>query len=216
MSNEQTKLQQQFEQLPDPEPPLGLDTRIKAHARSQLENQRSQRGKRRRWNTALASVGCAAIAFVIAKPFFQDPLLISTEQQPKPHSTISEVDGSAQTDRTLPDNSLLEEPASSLGRSVAPISTIDGGGSSPESKLGKRLVKESLDLKQSYAEPTKAQEPEHALELMATPLDLTDEAIPKLQELLEQLEKAKTQQAIDKTSDIEALIKKYYPDYEFD
>lgn len=210
MPDNQDKLQQRFEQLPDAEPPFGLDTRIKAQARAQLDEQRNSRSQSKRWRTGLATVACAGLAFVIAKPLLETP-----------SSQRIELDSAINTESFASDTMELEEsiqpasaPQPTAQKSSSAQRISNGVGARPE-RLAEQTPQAELQLmKRSKAASAASMERAKESADVVQAMELAEEQVPELQTLLILLEKHRIDQYQEKVDDIIALIKEHYPEHE--
>lgn len=212
MPEQHSDLQKRFERLPEGEPPLGLDTRIKAEAKAHLHVRFKAVGDRKRWTAAIATLGCAALAFVIAKPLLQSPELLSPqpalERQMDAPSMDSELVLEAAPVQMAEETELqMTQPESSLK---------SGGGASPANAAQSSM----RDMLQPAMKLRPAAEP--AMELMEESPDLrsaktlADESKPPLQTLLDQLSQLQAEADSDSAEDVKALIEKLYPEHRFE
>ena len=212
MSDNQDKLQQRFEQLPDAEPPLGLDTRIKAQARAHSEERHSKKSNRKRWKTGLATVACAGLAFVIARPLLETPssqrIELESAIQAEPHAAdFTDLNEGIQP---------ASVPLPATQKSSAAQRISNGGGArlerlaEPIHKAGPQLMKRPIAAPAAAIEATK--ESESTLQSM----QIADESVPELQYLLKQLVKYRVSQEQEKVDDVEALIEEHYPEHELE
>lgn len=216
MPDNQDKLQQRFEQLPDAEPPFDLDTRIKAQARAQLDGQRNNQSKSKRWRTGLATVACAGLAFIIAKPLLETPSSQRIELDSAAHTESFASDTMEMRENTPP--AIAPMPASAplpaAQKSSSPQRISNGGGARPE-RLAEptpqavpQLMQRSIAASSAIMETAK--EPADVVQSM----ELANEKEPELQALLMLLDKHRINQEQEKVDGIEALIKKHYPKHE--
>lgn len=210
MPDNQDKLQQRFEQLPDAEQPFGMDTRIKARARAQLDEQRNSRSQSKRWRTGLATVACAGLALVIAKPLLETP-----------SSQRIELDSAINTESFASDTMELEEsiqpasaPQPTAQKSSSAQRISNGVGARPE-RLAEQTPQAELQLmKRSKAASAASMERAKESADVVQAMELAEEQVPELQTLLILLEKHRIDQYQEKVDDIIALIKEHYPEHE--
>lgn len=216
MPDNQDKLQQRFEQLPDAEPPFGLDTRIQAQARAQLDEQRSSRSQSKRWRAGLATVACAGLAFVIAKPLLQTPSSQRIELDSAIHTESFASDTMELSESISPAIAPMPasapQPATQKSSSARRIS--NGGGARPERLAEPAPQAEPQLMKRSIAAPAASLETIEESANMVQAMELAKEQVPELQALLMLLEKHRVDQEQEKADDIEALIKEHYPEHE--
>lgn len=212
MPDNRDKLQQRFEQLPDAEPPFALDTRIQAQARAQLDEQRSSRSQSKRWRAGLATVACAGLAFVIAKPLLQTP-----------SSQRIELDSAIQTESFASDTMELEEsiqPASApqpeAQKSGSAQRISNGGGARPERLAEQVPQAEAQIMKRSKAASAASMERTEESADVVQAIELAKQRVPELQALLALLEKHRINQEQEKADDIKALIEEHYPEHELE
>ena len=207
MSKADKDLQQRFDELPDAEPAFGLDTRIKALARAQQEQQRNMHSTRKRWSAGLATVACAGLVFVIAKPLMQAPshrnTSFDTSVQSNSTPTLeTEVTGDIQ----------LNEPAASVQRK----SSAGGGAKPTETQDSKTLNAH----KRAFSAPAPAasvvgRSNDHAQESLSQFDEQTDDlqAIPSLQHLLQKLEYHRLNKEFEQAVEVQKILLQHYPNY---
>lgn len=214
MPEQDPTLQQQFEQLPDAAPPLGLHTRIKAQARAHVERQQSARAKHRRWTAGLATASCAVLALVLGKQLLQLPPPYLEEQL------------------------IQAQPTHSDPVELMPMSSSEAGSSPAAPQLeSNRTLKKSLDNKagaamvqesrKARAQAPAAQPPssvaaDAVLELASEPVqmlateELEDEKTPNLEEMLVRLQTLLEQSEKEKALLLAREIEKFFPDHVLD
>ena len=212
MPDNQDKLQQRFEQLPEAEPPFGLDTRIKAHARAQLDERRSRNNQGKRWRTGLATIACAGLAFVIAKPLLETPSSQRIERDSAAHAESFASDTMELKESLQP----ASAPMPAVQKIRSPQRISNGGGARPEQSAEPKSQAEPQLMKRSIASSAAEVESAEVLEDALQSIQLAKDPLPELKILLMQLEKHRVNQEQQKADDIEALIKKHYPAHELE
>ncbi|MGB0865941.1 MAG: hypothetical protein ACPGSC_05495 [Granulosicoccaceae bacterium] len=208
MPEQKQKLQQRFDQLPDPKPPLGMDTRIKAQARAAVEKSQTPAAKHTPWTGGLATAACAVLALFLTNSMLDSPLKQSseTELNQLADEINEEVVGEHKPQ-------LMRREATPMPSSAAEQYIDNGGGASPKLKAnssGKVAVEELLQAEPTLAAPINPQPTPSANVKAAEVVDADTQS--SFEELLQQWRQHIASNEIEKAQLLEQLIKRHYPE----
>ncbi len=208
MSDTHNKLQNEFKNLPDAQPPFGHDTRIKALAREHLQSQRDDRARTKRWAGGLATLASAALVFLIAAPLLQKPITLESVEE------LSDAIASEQM--IIEDAASAVEPA--IRHEITPQKSSAGGGSEAIELDRAESAQIVLPRAKILAEPLANDEADNLVgratkSFSGAQLKSEDVESPTLESLLAKLEQAEKKSNLEKAKQIRDEITRLFPDY---